>query len=95
MAAMQPSVLPRAAVRHQAKDYLWQPRDKNRGGAAAQSSTPDRLRVRRKAEKTSCGLRQKKTMSIAHGLFIGVTGFEPTTPSSLTKCASQLRYTPI
>ena len=27
--------------------------------------------------------------------FIGVTGFEPTTPSSLTKCASQLRYTPI
>ena len=26
---------------------------------------------------------------------IGVTGFEPTTPSSLTKCASQLRYTPI
>ena len=28
-------------------------------------------------------------------LLIGVTGFEPTTPSSLTKCASQLRYTPI
>ena len=28
-------------------------------------------------------------------LSIGVTGFEPTTPSSLTKCASQLRYTPI
>ena len=28
-------------------------------------------------------------------LYIGVTGFEPTTPSSLTKCASQLRYTPI
>ena len=27
--------------------------------------------------------------------FLGVTGFEPTTPSSLTKCASQLRYTPI
>ena len=28
-------------------------------------------------------------------IIIGVTGFEPTTPSSLTKCASQLRYTPI
>ena len=54
-------------------------------------------RVRRRAENTSHGscYKQKKTMSFAHGLFIGVTGFEPTTPSSLTKCASQLRYTPI
>ena len=30
------------------------------------------------------------------GLFmVGMTGFEPATPSSLTKCATKLRYIPI
>ena len=41
-------------------------------------------------------LRKEKAVNIMFTAFlIGVTGFEPTTPSSLTKCASQLRYTPI
>ena len=42
--------------------------------------------------------KTRKTAYLSHfpGIHaIGVTGFEPTTPSSLTKCASQLRYTPI
>ena len=41
-------------------------------------------------------LRKEHKKDRKHNVYgIGVTGFEPTTPSSLTKCASQLRYTPI
>ena len=39
--------------------------------------------------------KDRRSMSAVFLVSIGVTGFEPTTPSSLTKCASQLRYTPI
>ena len=44
----------------------------------------------------NCKEKKKARKHDVYELFlIGVTGFEPTTPSSLTKCASQLRYTPI
>ena len=39
--------------------------------------------------------KEKAVNTLSTAFLIGVTGFEPTTPSSLTKCASQLRYTPI
>ena len=39
--------------------------------------------------------KKPQTQRLRFSCSIGVTGFEPTTPSSLTKCASQLRYTPI
>ena len=39
--------------------------------------------------------KKPQTQRLRFACSIGVTGFEPTTPSSLTKCASQLRYTPI
>lgn len=29
------------------------------------------------------------------GYMVGMTGFEPATPSSLTKCATKLRYIPL
>ena len=38
--------------------------------------------------------RAKRNVISTGGLLVGVAGFEPATPSSRTRCATRLRYTP-
>ncbi len=47
---------------------------------------PGLLRVGSRHPQKGCGKSEK--------LLVGVIGFEPTTPSSRTRCATRLRYTP-
>ena len=47
------------------------------------------------ADRHASGGKNEKPPVDPEVFMVGMTGFEPATPSSLTKCATKLRYIPM
>lgn len=86
--------------------FSWSERDETKpaGATGERNTNPDmaRLCIASGAGVTAhlhCKeLQQLVIAVISHYiffLFVGVAGFEPTTPSTPRKCATRLRYTPM